>query len=144
MKSLTRDRLFTTPWTVAYQAPLSTEFSRQEYWGGWPFPSPWGSSRPRDWTQVSCLTGRPFTIWAILNRILKLFCELLNTLGAQILGTFWAFDKTEIRTLFLLQMSLLAQLSTVHWNSTFCNICIHMHSYLFLWIIHFKLPLVKN
>ena len=29
-----------TPWTVAYQAPLSTEFSRQEYWSGSPFPSP--------------------------------------------------------------------------------------------------------
>ena len=29
-----------TPWTVARQAPLSVEFSRQEYWSGWPFPSP--------------------------------------------------------------------------------------------------------
>ena len=26
-------------WTVAHQAPLSMEFSRQEYWSGWPFPS---------------------------------------------------------------------------------------------------------
>ena len=26
--------LFSTPWTVAHQAPLSTEFSRQEYWSG--------------------------------------------------------------------------------------------------------------
>ena len=33
-------RLFATPWTVAYQVPLSMEFSRQEYWSGWPFPSP--------------------------------------------------------------------------------------------------------
>ena len=29
-----------TPWTVAYQAPLSMGFSRQEYWSGVPFPSP--------------------------------------------------------------------------------------------------------
>ena len=29
-----------TPWTVAYQAPLSMGFSRQEYWNGLPFPSP--------------------------------------------------------------------------------------------------------
>ena len=28
------------PWTVACQAPLSMGFSRQEYWSGWPFPSP--------------------------------------------------------------------------------------------------------
>ena len=30
----------TTPWTVARQPPLSIAFSRQEYWGGLPFPSP--------------------------------------------------------------------------------------------------------
>ena len=29
-----------TPWTVACQAPLSMQFSRQEYWSGLPFPSP--------------------------------------------------------------------------------------------------------
>ena len=27
-------------WTVAGQAPLSMEFSRQEYWSGLPFPTP--------------------------------------------------------------------------------------------------------
>ena len=31
---LSRVRLFTTPWTVARQAPLSMEFSREEYWSG--------------------------------------------------------------------------------------------------------------
>ena len=30
-----------TPWTAAYQAPPSMGFSRQEYWGGVPLPSPW-------------------------------------------------------------------------------------------------------
>ena len=33
-------QLFVTPWTVALQALLSVEFSRQEYWSGLPFPSP--------------------------------------------------------------------------------------------------------
>ena len=37
---LSHVRLFATPWTVACQAPLSTGFSRQEYWNGLPFPSP--------------------------------------------------------------------------------------------------------
>ena len=32
--------LFATPWTVVCQAPLSLEFSRQNYWSGLPFPSP--------------------------------------------------------------------------------------------------------
>ena len=40
VKSLSRLRLFATPWTVAHQAPLSMEFFRQEYWSGLPFPSP--------------------------------------------------------------------------------------------------------
>ena len=40
MKSLSRVRLFATPWTVTHQAPPSMEFSRQEDWNGLPFPSP--------------------------------------------------------------------------------------------------------
>ena len=32
-------RLLATPWTAAYQAPLSMGFSRQEYWSGMPLPS---------------------------------------------------------------------------------------------------------
>ena len=32
-------QLFATPWTVAHEAPLSMEFSRQEYWSGFPFPT---------------------------------------------------------------------------------------------------------
>ena len=40
VKLLSRVRLFATQWTVAYQAPPSMEFSRQEYWSGLPFPSP--------------------------------------------------------------------------------------------------------
>ena len=33
-------QFFATPWTVACQAPLSREFSRQEYWSGLPLPTP--------------------------------------------------------------------------------------------------------
>ena len=33
-------QLFKTPWTIAYWAPLSMESSRQEYWGGLPYPTP--------------------------------------------------------------------------------------------------------
>ena len=108
-KSLSCVQLFATPWTVAYQAPLSMGFCRQEYWSGLPFPSPgelpnpgieprspvlqadalpseppdyivhgirpeyWsgvafpfsrGSSQLRDQTQISCIAGGFFTIWA--------------------------------------------------------------------------------
>ena len=40
MESLSRVQLFATPWTVAYQAPPSMGFSRQDYWSGMPFPPP--------------------------------------------------------------------------------------------------------
>ena len=46
MKSLSRVQLFATPWTVAYQAPPSLGFSRQEYWSGLPFPSPGDLPKP--------------------------------------------------------------------------------------------------
>ena len=48
VKSLSHVRLFATPWTAAYQAPLSMGFSRQEYWSGLPFPSPGHLPNPRD------------------------------------------------------------------------------------------------
>ena len=40
VKSLSHVPFSATPWTVAYQAPPSMGFSRQEYWSGLPFPSP--------------------------------------------------------------------------------------------------------
>ena len=52
VKSLSRVWLLVTPWTAAYQAPLSTGFSRQEYWGGVPSPSPiraWGKGKVEPW-----------------------------------------------------------------------------------------------
>ena len=52
-----------TPWTVARQAPLSKGLSRQKYWQvAISFST--GSSWPRDQTQVSCIAGRCFTVWA--------------------------------------------------------------------------------
>ena len=46
VKSLSHVRLFATPWTVAYQAPPTMRFSRQEYWSGLPFPSPGDRPNP--------------------------------------------------------------------------------------------------
>ena len=40
VKSLSRVQLLVTPWTAAYQAPLSMGFARQDYWSGLPLPSP--------------------------------------------------------------------------------------------------------
>ena len=64
MKSLSRVRLFATPWTVAHQAPPSMGFSGQEYWSGLPFPSPGDLPNPgikprSPALQVDVLTSEP-------------------------------------------------------------------------------------
>ena len=40
MCEISHVQFFVTPWTVGLQAPMSMEFSRQEYWSGLPFPTP--------------------------------------------------------------------------------------------------------
>ena len=45
-KLLSCVQLFVIPWTIVCQAPLSMEFSRQEYWSELPFPSPWDLPNP--------------------------------------------------------------------------------------------------
>ena len=52
---------FATVWTVAHQVPLSTGFSKQEYWSGLPFPPPEDLPNPRTKTISPALAGRFFT-----------------------------------------------------------------------------------
>ena len=54
--------LWGTPWIVAHQAPLSMGFSKAKTLEGLAIPFSRGSSQPRDWTQVSPIAGRFFTI----------------------------------------------------------------------------------
>ena len=53
VKSLSRVRLFATPWTVAYQAPPSMGFSRQECWSGVPFEGKLIHSPTHCWIQCA-------------------------------------------------------------------------------------------
>ena len=55
--SLSRVRLFATPWTAAYQAPPSMGFSRQEYWNGMPFHMEWKCKSKPQWDTTSWLLG---------------------------------------------------------------------------------------
>ena len=50
-----------TPWTVAHQAPLSVEFSRQECWSGLPCPPPGDLPDPGIEPASPALAGRFFT-----------------------------------------------------------------------------------
>ena len=66
-------RLFVTPWNVAHQAPLSMGSSRQEYWNGLPFPSPWNlpdRGIDKNITRASYVSYRFYTtsiIWKTLK-----------------------------------------------------------------------------
>ena len=64
MKSFSPVRLFVTPWTAAYQAPLSMGFSRQESWSGVPLPS------PRSDANLQLTLNKPF-LFSGLNLIYK-------------------------------------------------------------------------
>ena len=69
VKSLSRVRLLVTPWTAAYWAPPSMQFSRQEYWSGVPLPSPGYLPKPGikprfPALQADATAGRCFTVWA--------------------------------------------------------------------------------
>ena len=54
-------RLFAIPWTVAYQAPLSVGFFRQECWSGLPFPPPGDLSKSGMEPASPALAGGFFT-----------------------------------------------------------------------------------
>ena len=52
------------PWIVAHQAPLSMGILQARILEWVAIPSSRGSSQPRNWTQVSCIAGGFFTIYA--------------------------------------------------------------------------------
>ena len=54
-------QLFATLWAVAHQSPLPMEFSRQEYWSGFPFSPLGGLPNPGIEPTSPALAGRAFT-----------------------------------------------------------------------------------
>ena len=69
MGTLSHVQLFATPWTVAHQAPLSMEFSREEYWSGLPCLPP--GDLPDPWVKESCVS-------CIDRQILYQLCHMWN------------------------------------------------------------------
>ena len=72
------------PWTVACQAPLLMEFSRQEYWSGLPFPSPGDLAYPEiepSLLESSAVAGGFFTISATWEADMLAFLSLLMILS---------------------------------------------------------------
>ena len=105
--------LFATPWIVAYQAPPSMGFSRQEYWSGLPFPSPGDlpdpGIEPRSPTlQADTLTseppGKPLpTVWGYAKQNSKKW-NLKSDLNGRIIGL-----RLELPTVPVLKGTLLIE-----------------------------------
>ena len=74
VKSLSRVRLLATPWTSAYQDPLSVGFSRQEYWSGVPLPSPLCLSNFLGMDWLSCRVNVYLTMRKLIKSFLKKLC----------------------------------------------------------------------
>ena len=88
--------LFATPWTVAHQAPLSMEFSRQESWSGLSVPIPGDLSNPE--TEPASLVsptlaGRFFTTVVPGKPVLSWFlgsCEVVAIRTSLSAIAFWS------------------------------------------------------
>ena len=95
VKSLSCVQLFATSRTVAYQAPPSMGFSKQEYWSGLPFPSP--GDLPDPGIEPRLLTLQAGTLWCELpGNCFKILCQFLlyskvNQLYMYIYSLFWDF-----------------------------------------------------
>ena len=96
-------QLFVTPWTITCQAPPSMGFpwARILEWVAIPF---WGSSWPRYRTQVSCIAGGFFTIWASRER--PCFCFHRQGHLCHILDSTCKWYGMEFVFLFLASLSM--------------------------------------
>ena len=69
MKSLSRVRLFATPWSLPGSSIHGIFQARVLEWVAISFFR--RSSRPRNWTLVSCTVGRHFTVWVTREVLIK-------------------------------------------------------------------------
>ena len=86
VKSLSHVRLFTTPWTAAYQAPLSMGFSKQEYWNGVPLPSLLYKLSPDNSTLVALLSQQSHDSFPQIHVEFSKFWRNLKMIGTYSLG----------------------------------------------------------
>ena len=106
---LSRVQLFGTPWTVACQAPLSMDFSRQEYWSGVPLPSLMTN-------RVSILKSRDITlpkkvhlVKAMVSPVVMYGCES------------WTIKRVECRRIDAFELWCWRRLLRVLWTARRSN-----------------------
>ena len=116
LSHFSRVQLCATPWTVAPQAPLSMEFSRQEYWVAVPV------SRGSSWPGSSYIAGRFFTVWSTredgahryslfsccVNRLQFIYCNVCCIVDEWF--PFWVMRKILLWTYLFMLRGALVQL----------------------------------
>ena len=106
-QSLSRVRLFVTPWTVAHHGPPSMEFSRQA--PGVPIASSRGSTPPRDWTwgsRISRLKLYRLSPQVVLGIQISFFLISFNFIKLIRNIGFWKIFSNRISCIILLHISL--------------------------------------
>ena len=112
MELLSRVRLFATPRTVAYQAPPSMGFSRQDYWSGLPFPSPGDIPNPGIKPESPSLQtgalpseppGKPLLMEVLINYYYPHLKEESQLAGGTGLGSPILVNRTQLPTASLSQ-----------------------------------------
>ena len=78
MCTLSCVQLYVTPCSVVCQAPLPMEFSRQEYWNGLPFPSPWDLSDPGMEPGCPALQADSFFVFNFIFKLYNIVLVLPN------------------------------------------------------------------
>ena len=99
LSRFSRVQLFVTPRTIARQAPLFMEFSRQEYWSGLPFSSPGDLPDPGIEPVSPVLAGRFFT-WEALD-FGYLIYKMISFIEAKLFS--WYLGNSSLCQIFLLR-----------------------------------------
>ena len=138
------------PWTVAYQAPLSMEFSRQEYWSGLPFPSPGDFPNPGIEPRSHALRadalpseppGKPRAVWRFFK---KLEIELPYHPAVPLLGIH--IEETRIERDTCTQMLIAALLTIARtWKQPRCPLADEwIRKLWYIYIVEYYSAVKKN
>ena len=133
-------QLFSTPWTVAHQALLSVESSRQEYWSGLPFPTP---GEMLILVGENSMANRTFTACTLSNPDIKLMSLASPALAGQFFttappGKSWQPTLKFLPGKFQGQRSLMGHSPWGHKSWTGLNNRAHTHR-IFTWSQSFSL-----
>ena len=109
VKSLSRARLLATPWTAAYQAPPSMEFSRQEYWSGLPLPSPMTNLDSLLKSRDIALLTKVHVVKAMIFLVVMYGCES------------WTINKAEHQRIDAFELWCWRRLLRVPWTARRSN-----------------------